>query len=87
MARLHSLYRPPSLLHRFPHRCDDHSDRGALSRSKLGVRQRLFNIQSILQKRREMIIDLLITIGIPVLQMLMGKRDLLSILLFPMNTI
>jgi len=47
----------------------------------------LFNIQSILQKRREMIIDLLITIGIPVLQMLMGKRDLLSILLFPMNTI
>jgi len=47
----------------------------------------LFNIQSILQKRREMIIDLLITIGIPVLQMLMGKRDLPWILLFPMNTI
>ena len=36
----------------------------------------IVNIQSLRQRRREMIINLLITIGIPVLEMLLGKRDL-----------
>jgi pheromone a factor receptor len=47
-------------------------------RIRLGVAKDYSNIETICQKRREMIIDLLITIGIPVLQMLLGKRDLCS---------
>ena len=54
-------------------------------RIRLGGREMITQRPTYLQKRREMIIDLLITIGIPVLQMILRKRYSLSI--FPMNSI
>ena len=78
MARLHSLHHSPPLLYRLLHRRGNHEERGALL-SKIRRRARSLNIQPFRQKRREVIIDLLITVGLPVLEMGLGKHDLFLI--------